>query len=398
LSLGAAYMGLKSRLQHSRGHSARVTNQAATQELFLSLIHIDAVNRFGNGAQNIQGNVNWSYLINLAYREGMAPLAYDALRGMPNQLASKFPVSRFQYLYSLAQRRGAQAYIQLQELLETLQEQGIVPIVLKGAALAELAYKDIGLRPFSDLDVLVRDKDLDRTHSALVALGYRFNYQGKPISPPTEPDRRFRKSRQYFRPERHYISIDPHWQLSKFPFLLPINYDAVWERASRVTIAGVPTLALSPEDMLVHHSLDLMATWWYGRPEVKILRDTAQVLRSQRVDWDNLRTIANAPATRPPLYFCLTLAKGLVGADVPDEVLRHLYPDPGSWNGWLARQLQGRMIDHLHPSRCVMLMVMARLLGPECTLDKAKWLAQFVFLPQGLWGNVPGTIRRLVFG
>lgn len=398
MSLSTAYMDLRSRLRYGGGRSASVADQAATQELFLSLIHIDAASRLGNGAQNIRDNVDWSYLVNLAYREGMAPLVYDVLRRMPDDLASKLPISRFQYVYGLTQRKNTQAYLQLRHILETLHDQGIDVIVLKGAALAELAYKDVGLRPFSDLDILVRNQDLDRTHRALVSLGYKFNFRGKPIRPPTEPDRRFRKSRQYFRSERHYISIDPHWQLSKFPFLLPINYEAIWDRASSVMLTGMPALALSPEDTLLQQALDFMATWWYGRPEIKILRDMAQVLRSQRVDWDNLRAIASAPAMKPPLYFCLTLAKGLVGADIPEEFLRHLYPKRGSWNNWLVTQLQGHMIDHLHTSRCIMLVVMVRLLGPECALDKAKWLARFVFLPHGLWVNVPGTVRRLVLG
>ena len=54
-------------------------------------------------------------------------------------------------LYSLAELRKA---------LEALQAQDIPVIVLKGAALAESVYGDIGLRPMSDLDLLVPEESV----------------------------------------------------------------------------------------------------------------------------------------------------------------------------------------------------------------------------------------------
>src|SRR5258706_15566606 len=46
-------------------------------------------------------------------------------------------------------------------------------VLLKGAAIAASAYRDSSFRPMSDIDIWVRDDDMPRAASSLLALGFR---------------------------------------------------------------------------------------------------------------------------------------------------------------------------------------------------------------------------------
>ena len=57
-------------------------------------------------------------------------------------------------------------------LLEALRAVGIETMILKGAALALLHYRDLGLRSLGDVDVLVRPHDVRRAVDVLTGRGW----------------------------------------------------------------------------------------------------------------------------------------------------------------------------------------------------------------------------------
>jgi hypothetical protein len=66
-------------------------------------------------------------------------------------------------------------YQELQTVLKTFKFRaaGIDVIVLKGAFLAELVYRNIGLRAIGDIDLLVKKEDLGKVKRVLIQLGYQ---------------------------------------------------------------------------------------------------------------------------------------------------------------------------------------------------------------------------------
>ena len=61
----------------------------------------------------------------------------------------------------------------LLQVLARFESQGITGIPLKGPVLARLAYGDVSLRQFADLDILVSRADMEKVRELLVAGGYR---------------------------------------------------------------------------------------------------------------------------------------------------------------------------------------------------------------------------------
>ena len=391
MSIDAALTGLRSRFHRPQNASPNPYRRTVTKKLFLDLLRLDAVDRQSDTAPSIAQDVDWTYLLELAYQEGMAPLIYDTLLQSPFRSISQVP--RFHYMYRVARSRNNGAYVQLQEVLRSLQSEGIEAIILKGAALAKQVYRDPGLRPFKDIDILVRKRDLNRAHAKLRNLGYQITWKGYPIPVPSDTDLRYRAARQYFHTEKSLLSIDLYWQLIRYPFIVPIDHSGLWDRASTVKIGDINARALSPEDTIFHLSLDFTMDLWYGQPELRSLRDIAEITRCQEVDWDALVSRTHE-ALIPSLYYTCKLAKDLLGAAIPAEALLRIYPGAGWWENLLGNHLRKNILNARHPMKYVILIVLMRLFGPEGYRGKATWLTQLLIPPRGLWDGIPRVLSR----
>jgi hypothetical protein len=113
----------------------------------------------------------WEEVAAQAEAHGLAPLLYVHLKGAGVQLplAAK---RELQGLY-LRHRHANQVRTRvLHDVLAAYQSAGIPALVLKGAALFYLVYPEPGLRPMSDLDILVPESEAGRAQRTLAELGF----------------------------------------------------------------------------------------------------------------------------------------------------------------------------------------------------------------------------------
>src|SRR5882724_9901509 len=114
--------------------------------------------------------LNWQEVLKSASWHGVAPLVYHNLKsisGIPQEVMDQLKGA---YCGNIA--RNMYLYAELRRILEGFREKGLNVIVLKGAALAQSVYGDIGLRPMGDIDLLVRKEDLDCAEQIMSTLGY----------------------------------------------------------------------------------------------------------------------------------------------------------------------------------------------------------------------------------
>jgi hypothetical protein len=207
-----------------------------------------------------------------------------------------------------------------------LQRGGIPAIALKGLHLATLVYGDLALRPTGDIDLLVRAADLAEAGAVVQGLGYiprgpyRVSDDGVPYSWPHLP--RFVKAGATA-VEIHWHLMNPTWTGS--PVWMDVN--ELWDRAVPARIAGLDAQVLATEDLLLH--LCIHATYAHmcefsARPWC----DIAETIRQShaRLTWDAVTARAERWHCRRGVYLALRLARDLVGAAVPDDVLEALVP------------------------------------------------------------------------
>ncbi len=262
----------------------------------------------------------WNAVLRLALREGVASLVGDRLCADPAAPEALTPT--FERLRREGADRTAAAYTQLEALLQTLAAAGIDAVLLKGAALARFTYEDGALRPFTDLDLLVRPGDVQAVAGVMQAAGYAA------VGPAL---RTHAYEHCYFTPSWSKLPVDVHWQYAEPFHAIELDYGAVFGRASRVAVGAAVALVPAPEDLLVASSVEVVREAWESKPMLRYLCDIAEIVRRKPVDWDRVIACAGGGRhLRGPLRLSFGAARALLGVRVPQRVIEALRPRRGA--------------------------------------------------------------------
>jgi Uncharacterised nucleotidyltransferase len=243
----------------------------------------------------------------------MIPQLYRNLQrhGVKDPLMERLKGVYRYYLYKneiLMHRIGA--------LLAAFEDAGIKTLVLKGAALIQLYYRESGLRPMLDADVLVHAQQAEQAMELLTRLQWKSVHYTRPqMRIPILHSTPFEDGGG-----RH---VDLHWHL--FWECFNGNDDQeYWEKAIPIQIGGVQTLALNPTDQLLH-------TCWHGArwnevPPIRWIADAMAIINgsADEIDWTSLLNKAKKHRIIMPVKDSLEYLKKTFDAPVPDTLLTSL--------------------------------------------------------------------------
>jgi hypothetical protein len=258
---------------------------------------------------------DWREVIEVAREHGLIPWLAQVMR-QSARAASVTPAEDLATLNLLAAASALHSdvlFAALERALAALGEAGVEPIVLKGPALASTLYPTRDLRPFGDLDLLVRPPELARADQALRALGYLPG-----TNKPTEVDD---FHRVYARAGRDGV-MELHTDLLQLGLPTACG-GALWEQAERWKLPGLPrpALMLGLEHQVLHlcvhlHLHGYRRLIWFVDLE-RLLR-----LRGGAVRWADVWTLAHAEGATLSVRHALLLAHELLDAPLPPEALR----------------------------------------------------------------------------
>jgi hypothetical protein len=258
--------------------------------------------------------LNWDRLLALADRHGLRPLlAWHLARVCP----SAVPADRLAALRDYTQRGIAYSLVYTGELLrlvDVLRAQGVEAMPFKGPALAAALYGHVALRQFSDLDILVRERDVWRASEAIAAQGFTPGFE----IPASRRAAFVREDYvQLFRRTGGRSIVELHWGIARRSFTVRFDEDAVWRRAQPATLQGRGVPAPSPEDLLLLLCVHGTRHNW---DKLENLAGVAELLRgTPQLDWAYVWRQAQAMHCRRMLAFGLLLTHGLFESPLPAE-------------------------------------------------------------------------------
>lgn len=202
----------------------------------------------------------------------------------------------------------------LAHLLGVFRGADIETLVLKGAALIPLVYRDYGCRPMGDLDVLVpRGRAAESIH-LLRRLGWRSDL----ALPETLIGIRHA---DVFRDARG-CRLDLHWSVLQ-ECCRPGENDDFWHGSVPIEVEGVPTRALCSADQLLHvcvHGARSSAV-----QPLSWIADAMMILRSSTdVAWRRLLDQTHTRRLTVPMHTAFGYLHANLGATVPAQVLESL--------------------------------------------------------------------------
>lgn len=122
--------------------------------------------------------LDWSIWLEQVLKHRLAPLCHYQINSMEDSIAERIPEDircRLKKEYQVTRSSNIIHYKQLKQIIDTLNSEEVPVLVLKGPVLAATVYKDLGLRRFRDLDLLVIEDHLDKAIFLMKEIGYQYN-------------------------------------------------------------------------------------------------------------------------------------------------------------------------------------------------------------------------------
>jgi Uncharacterised nucleotidyltransferase len=257
----------------------------------------------------VRQEVNWINLIQLAMQhETTALLYWNLSRICPDSV----PAGILEPLAARYQAQAAEARHRAEELvriLRALEDQGIFALAYKGPILAQRLYGDLSLREFSefsDLDIMIHERDLLKAQDVILGQGYR----------------------EYARLKREFMfcrdggrMLELHWHFMLQSARVQNDPERFLRRFEVVPLAGATLRSLPLEVYFLVLSLHGTKHKWR---KLKLICDIAEIVGSPDVDWEYVTREAEDLGLRRMLAVGVLLAEDPLGVVSPTGLTRRL--------------------------------------------------------------------------
>lgn len=260
------------------------------------------------------GVTDWGLLLASSDYHGLSPLLAAAIETLGSNAPPRWATQRLREDHRNSAMRGLLFSDRLLAALDTLHANGVFPIPLKGPTLAELLYSDPALRPYSDLDLLLRPADVQNALRALSARQYFLAPHLARV--PVDTLLSITPEATVF--GRNDVAIDLHWAIAPSDHPFSFNPEILWRRTCPTTLSGRRIeCGLSLEALLLY--LCVHATK-HGWSRLIWLADIAR-LAEKSLDWDLALACAGDANCVRPFLLGVRLARDLLDAPVPEALV-----------------------------------------------------------------------------
>jgi hypothetical protein len=264
-------------------------------------------------AELVAAGPDWQRLVHDSQVHGVLPLLHKILGEVCPEAVPPAVAERVEAAMRASSARCLRLAGELLRLQDLLAGHGIRAVPYKGPTLAEVAYGNVALRQFTDLDFLLPDDDVCPARDLLRVHGYRSLYG---LTPEQEADYLSRAGQISLVDERSECVVELHAEVVSHDLRVPVDVDALLARAVPVTLLGRATCSLCAEDLLVVLCIHAGKHGWTSLGWVC---DVAELVGTcPELDWPGvMRHVESIRAARM-LRLGLLLTEDLLGAAIPE--------------------------------------------------------------------------------
>jgi len=297
-----------------------------------------------NFIQNSLINMDQQLLTTMAISHGILPLIYKTIKEF-NIKHEILPAFKQQYL-NIASRNMLMS-AELIRIMKLLDENNIEALAFKGPALSQMAYGDITLRQYVDLDVLVKEEDIYKIDTLLKGRGYQrviklTDYQKKLWL-------KFKHDLGLYHPKNN-IHFEMHWSLLDEDYPIQMDQNTLWENPKTVKINQQEIKTFPNEALLLYLCIHGSTHLW---ERIEWIKDIDLLTRTQEIDWEIITKEAVSSNVETILYLGIYLAHTLFSTKLPSKISERIYHDNKlpvlsdyifkSWQGDIPNNISGTL-------------------------------------------------------
>jgi Uncharacterised nucleotidyltransferase len=267
------------------------------------------------------GRLDWPDIVRMSAHNGIIPMVSRWIRLTSRKQVPPAIKRKITLAAEANALRNAHLSGELLRIIGSFSKNGIDAIAVKGPVLGEVAYGNVSMRTFVDLDLLVHSSDLARAVRVLVSDGYAATATDDRRAEPEI----FGAFPTSFEGKRGADYVDVHWQVGPTRICFFPDEDSLWARSVWIEFQGTRVRSFSPADQLLYlcaHSAK------HGWTELRMVCDVAGLIERTRVmDWDWIAAEAKRLHGLRMVLLGLCLARRLMRVEVPEPILRLVHAD-----------------------------------------------------------------------
>jgi len=259
-------------------------------------------------------------LIALSARHGVLPLVYSTLKNLSSDTTvgptiDSELLARIKAAYLQVVRHNMLLGGELLKMTKLFQKQGIETLAFKGPILAQIAYGDITLRQFGDLDIFVKRANFRKVAELLTAQGYQPRF---PIETFSGEKVMFEMNNDCpFYDRKRGIAVEIHWDFFR-KLALPTERLHPWEHRRTVSLNGTPVTTLSDESHLLYHSLHGSKHLW--ERFIWIVDIDRLIRATPDLDWERVLEMAESMGAKRMFLLGPALASHYLHTPLPVSI------------------------------------------------------------------------------
>jgi hypothetical protein len=293
------------------------------QRLSANVLVADASRKprvLARGNSLVINGVNWDRVKDLITYHELAPFAYSTLKDLDCYLPQDFrEFLNNSYYYTLFRQLTFES--EFLKIAKAFEEKRVDIVPIKGMALIQDVYLEKPPRPMVDIDLLVKEEDIEKSEVVFNDLGYKKDLLGL-----KEEYWRYGKCQFSFykKEDKRLPLVELHWNLDfrsldlkrKNRVVLP----DLWHRIRKVNIDGRTVKIPSPEDTLFILSLHQRHYGWVL--SLKSVLDLGLLLNMYRssFDWDYVLKESQRGQMNSTVFYLLYSASIFLDSDIPKDV------------------------------------------------------------------------------
>ena len=268
-----------------------------------------------------KSGLDWDELVRMAKKHGVTSLLYWNLNVICPEL---IPSDVLQFLRQHFQANAARAHLLTQELIQLAKasaDRGVSLIPFKGPTLAVMAYGNLLLRDFRDMDLIVAKEAISEAYEIFKTRGYKSLY----VHQQSFTHDLSSKSYHHFVKAHGTVRVDLQWVMAGCDFSFKLDRPTILNNLQPVRVQDSLVMGLASEELLLILCVHGSKHVW---EELKWVCDVAELVSSrQNINWERVLTLSREWYCRRMLFLGLSLAQRLFDIKLPDFLRSQISSD-----------------------------------------------------------------------
>lgn len=258
-------------------------------------------------------------MIKLANQHGILPIVYKALKKISENNAIfgthyDTILETLKSTYTQIVQKNMLMSAELIRIMKVFEENDIKALAFKGPTLSKIAYDDITIRQFSDLDILIPTKDLHHAASLLTQNNYTIHGSIDFLNDPIWI--KGTKDMTLFH-ERKNVVIEMHWKLFHSTFTNYTEKVNIWDKTEKIKINNINIPTLNTNMLLTYLCIHGSRHLW---ERIEWITDIDRVINHREIEWNEVLKLADNFQSKTMLLLGLSLSHILLGTILPTEI------------------------------------------------------------------------------